>query len=65
VPNVAPQDVKYDPARDCPPATNPNGTCLIEALKAQLAILATPTDLGDEAASTPRLMALKFVVPYG
>jgi hypothetical protein len=62
VDGVKQEDVRYDPVRDCAPATDPLGTCLIEALKEQVAILSQPAPAGDAAAVAKRLMSLKFVV---
>ncbi|UVK35807.1 S1/P1 nuclease (plasmid) [Mesorhizobium sp. AR10] len=60
VPGIKPEDVRYDPKRDCPEATDPFGTCLVEALKQQIDKLSKPAT--DEATTAERLQALKFVV---
>lgn len=52
--NIGEHDCAYEPARDCP-----GGNCVVEAIKAQAAILA---DTGRTQAE--RLQALKFVVHF-
>jgi hypothetical protein len=57
-----PEDVRYDRTRDCPPASDPKGTCLVDALKSEVDILSRPALASDANAIAERLKALKFVV---
>lgn len=52
--NIGEHDCSYQPARDCP-----DGKCVVEAIRAQSAILADPRRPDAE-----RLQALKFVVHF-
>lgn len=64
VPGVAAADMRYAPVRDCPPASDPSETCVVEALKSEIAILSRAPAAGEAAGTAERLMALKFVVHF-